>query len=103
MEKVQIIPPPKEVDPRVLPWKGASVLGKMDGVADLWVTKSDWVGQFFRCSVLLIIELPWITGYVRDAWSEGKMFLSLSRIYARDNLYDSECEVKGRQQCMRLL
>jgi hypothetical protein len=43
MEKVQIIPPPKEVDPRVLAWKGAAVLGKMDGVADLWVTPSDWV------------------------------------------------------------
>ncbi|PPQ63810.1 hypothetical protein CVT24_009805 [Panaeolus cyanescens] len=42
MEKVQIIPPPKEVDPRVLAWKGAAVLGKMDGVSDLWVTPSDW-------------------------------------------------------------
>ncbi len=43
MEKVQIIPPPKDVDPRVLAWKGAAVLGKMDGVADLWVTPADWV------------------------------------------------------------
>ena len=43
MEKVQIIPPPKDVDPRVLAWKGAAVLGKMDGVADLWVTGADWV------------------------------------------------------------
>jgi actin-related protein 8 len=42
MEKVQIIPPPKEVDPRVLAWKGAAVLGKMDGVADLWLTGADW-------------------------------------------------------------
>jgi actin-related protein 8 len=42
MEKVQIIPPPKEVDPRVLAWKGAAVLGKMDSVSDLWVTKADW-------------------------------------------------------------
>ncbi|KAI0718003.1 actin-like ATPase domain-containing protein [Cerioporus squamosus] len=42
MEKVQIIPPPKDVDPRVLAWKGAAVLGKMDGVADLWVTPADW-------------------------------------------------------------
>ncbi|GLB41816.1 hypothetical protein LshimejAT787_1004160 [Lyophyllum shimeji] len=42
MEKVQIIPPPKEVDPIVLAWKGAAVLGKMDGVSDLWVTKADW-------------------------------------------------------------
>jgi len=42
MEKVQIIPPPKEVDPRVLTWKGAAVLGKMEGISDLWVTLSDW-------------------------------------------------------------
>lgn len=42
MEKVQIIPPPKDVDPRVLAWKGAAVLGKMDGVADLWITAADW-------------------------------------------------------------
>jgi len=39
---VQIIPPPKDVDPRVLAWKGAAVLGKMEGVADLWVTVGDW-------------------------------------------------------------
>jgi actin-related protein 8 len=43
MDKVQIIPPPKEVDPRVLAWKGAAVLGKMDSVADIWVTPADWV------------------------------------------------------------
>lgn len=47
MEKVQIIPPPKDVDPRVLAWKGAAVLGKMDGVADLWVTAADWVSAWF--------------------------------------------------------
>jgi actin-related protein 8 len=46
MEKVQIIPAPKDVDPAILAWKGASVLGKMDGVADLWVTASDWVCFF---------------------------------------------------------
>ena len=49
MEKVQIIPPPKDIDPRMLAWKGAAVLGKMDGVADLWVTASDWVSTFFYC------------------------------------------------------
>lgn len=43
MDKVQIIPPPKDVDPRVLTWKGAAVLGKMDSVTDLWVTQADWV------------------------------------------------------------
>ena len=46
MEKVQIIPPPKDVDPRMLVWKGAAVLGKMDGVADLWLTSADWVSLF---------------------------------------------------------
>jgi actin-related protein 8 len=43
MDKVQIIPPPKGVDPRVLVWKGAAVLGKMDGVSDLWLTVTEWV------------------------------------------------------------
>lgn len=42
MEKVQIIPPPKDVDKRVLTWKGASVLGRMEGVTDMWVTGADW-------------------------------------------------------------
>jgi len=42
MEKVQIIPPPKDVDPQVLQWKGAAVLGKMEGVSDLWLTPKDW-------------------------------------------------------------
>ena len=43
MEKVQIIPLPADVDARVLVWKGAAVLGKMEGVSDLWVTPADWV------------------------------------------------------------
>jgi actin-related protein 8 len=43
MTDVQIIPPPKEVDPRVLVWKGAAVLGKVEGVSDLWLTADDWV------------------------------------------------------------
>lgn len=42
MEKVQIIPLPKDIDPRNLSWKGAAVLGKMDAVADFWVTDTDW-------------------------------------------------------------
>lgn len=48
MEKVQIMPPPKDVDPSVLAWKGAAVLGKMDSVADLWLTPADWVRVRFR-------------------------------------------------------
>lgn len=52
MDKVQILPPPKEVDPRVVVWKGAAVLGKMDGVSELWVTPADWVRHFDAMSPL---------------------------------------------------
>lgn len=57
MEKVQIIPPPKEVDPGVLAWKGAAVLGKMESASELWVTAADWVGRrpltsVFPCTFL---------------------------------------------------
>ena len=73
MEKVQIIPPPKDVDPRVLAWKGAAVLGKMDGVADLWVSKADWV-RSPSCSLLL----RW-TKFLHLA-SLSSRFLSLSQV-----------------------
>ena len=58
MEKVQIIPPPKDVDPRLLVWKGAAVLGKMEGVSDLWLTSADWVSfqsSFSALTVHLLI------------------------------------------------
>ena len=58
MEKVQIIPPPKDVDPRVLAWKGAAVLGKMDGVADLWVTAADWVSVQPPVACVICRSLP---------------------------------------------
>lgn len=74
MEKVTIIPPPKEVDPRVLAWKGAAVLAKMDGVSELWVTASDWVGQLFGVHVLFANTT---TGPLRNASSERTLFLSL--------------------------
>lgn len=78
MEKVQIIPPPKEVDPSVLAWKGAAVLGKMDGVSDLWVTKSDWV-----CAPTIEMRFDakfFLQGYSGNAWIEGKVFLSVKEI-----------------------
>ena len=45
---ITVLPAPKDVDPHVLVWKGASVLGKMDGVADLWLTAADWVCALFE-------------------------------------------------------
>jgi hypothetical protein len=65
MEKVQIIPPPKEVDPRVLAWKGAAVLAKMDGVSELWVTQTDWVRVLSSLVSLLLMFL------CRTCWVYG--------------------------------
>ncbi|EKM81702.1 hypothetical protein AGABI1DRAFT_54629 [Agaricus bisporus var. burnettii JB137-S8] len=42
MEKVQVIPPPKDVNPQILVWKGGAVLGKMESVSELWMTPADW-------------------------------------------------------------
>ncbi|KAF8825768.1 hypothetical protein HHX47_DHR6000233 [Lentinula edodes] len=57
MERVQIIPPPKDVDHRVLAWKGGAVLGKMDGAAELWVTQQDWGKTAIR-SCIHIVRQP---------------------------------------------
>ena len=75
MEKVTIIPAPKGTDPQDLCWKGAAVLGKMDGVADLWVTREDWVSvNNQRLHVRLTTSssgLAWIER------TEGALLLSL--------------------------
>lgn len=73
MEKVQIIPPPKEVEPTVLAWKGAAVLGKMDGVSELWVTAADWVCFFLmrRNRYSLVTERTGTT------WSKRTMLFPL--------------------------
>ncbi|KDN40931.1 hypothetical protein RSAG8_07799, partial [Rhizoctonia solani AG-8 WAC10335] len=42
MEKVQVVPSPKDTDPRVLSWKGAAVLAKLEAVNDMWTTPRDW-------------------------------------------------------------
>jgi actin-related protein 8 len=75
MEKVQVIPPPKDVDPQILTWKGATVLGKMESVSELWVTPADWVNPSFMLSrsqylILFVGNL----GYARP---QRTMLLSL--------------------------
>ena len=74
MEKVQIIPPAKDVDQRVLAWKGAAVLGKMDGVSDLWLSAADWVSL---CDLggLPDDNLKFLTGRIGYTWLERKVFL----------------------------
>ena len=75
MEKVQIIPPPKDVDKRVLTWKGASVLGRMEGVTDMWVTGADWVSN----GIIVHFAPPHTSPeYVRNAGSKRTMLLIVS-------------------------
>ncbi|CAE6509509.1 unnamed protein product [Rhizoctonia solani] len=42
MEKVQVVPSPKDIDPQILSWKGAAVLAKLEALNDMWITPRDW-------------------------------------------------------------
>lgn len=68
MPPVQIQPPPKDVDPRVLIWKGASVLGKMDGISELWVTKEDWV-RLGHTGVSVFVDVDEHLNLYRICWA----------------------------------
>ncbi len=76
MEKVQVIPPPKDVDPQILAWKGAAVLGKMESVSELWVTPADWVIFSFVVRNLLMM----FTGNFGPARLEGAVLLSVRHL-----------------------
>ncbi|KAF8268785.1 actin-related protein [Lactarius quietus] len=84
MDKVQIIPPPKGVDPRALVWKGAAVLGKMDGVSDLWLTASDWVSfwKLHDAFSTLALTRAFHSGPLGDTRASGTMFLLITRFYS---------------------
>ena len=45
IERVNVLHHQRDVDPRFVMWKGGSVLARMDGVSDMWVTSSDWVSE----------------------------------------------------------
>ena len=42
VEKVEVLPSPREMDPRLLAWKGASVLGKLETANELWIKPLEW-------------------------------------------------------------
>lgn len=42
-QRVLVVSPAKDVDARVLCWKGGSVLARMDSVVEFWVSKEEWV------------------------------------------------------------
>ncbi|KAK3817305.1 MAG: hypothetical protein J3Q66DRAFT_282815 [Benniella sp.] len=42
VEKVEVLPSPRDMDPRLLVWKGASVLGKLESARELWIKPLEW-------------------------------------------------------------
>lgn len=41
-KEVIVAPPPREIDPQVLVWKGASVFGKLRGTNDSWIGELEY-------------------------------------------------------------
>ncbi|KAH9451624.1 hypothetical protein Pst134EA_025571 [Puccinia striiformis f. sp. tritici] len=37
-----MIPPPRDLDPRILAWKGVSLICRIESASDLWIRSSDW-------------------------------------------------------------
>ncbi|KAI8603230.1 hypothetical protein EDD21DRAFT_302599 [Dissophora ornata] len=42
VEKVEVLPSPRDMDPRLLVWKGASVMGKLEMAKELWIKPLEW-------------------------------------------------------------
>ncbi|KAK0548688.1 actin-like protein arp8, partial [Tilletia horrida] len=40
--RASVVPPQRDIDPRVLPWKGMSVFARLDGITDLWLDAEEW-------------------------------------------------------------
>lgn len=39
---VEVLPAPREIDPSILTWKGASIYSRLKLVDELWITEKDW-------------------------------------------------------------
>ncbi|KAF3989951.1 hypothetical protein FT663_02070 [Candidozyma haemuli var. vulneris] len=39
---INVLPPPKDYDPRELTWKGAGVFGRLKVASEMWITAEDW-------------------------------------------------------------
>ncbi|KXJ27113.1 Actin-related protein 8 [Exaiptasia diaphana] len=42
IDQVEVIARPKEMDPRIVVWKGGAVLSILDSVQELWITEQEW-------------------------------------------------------------
>ncbi|KAF9191928.1 actin-like protein arp8 [Haplosporangium sp. Z 767] len=50
VEKVEVLPSPRDMDPRLLVWKGGSVVGKLEAAKELWIKSLEW--EVFGSKVL---------------------------------------------------
>jgi actin-related protein len=42
IQEVQIVPPPRNLNPCYVSWKGASVMCNIEGLSDMWFEKEEW-------------------------------------------------------------
>lgn len=42
LNPVEVLPAPREIDPSILTWKGASVFSRLKLIEELWITEGDW-------------------------------------------------------------
>ncbi|KAI8148388.1 hypothetical protein BJV82DRAFT_591965 [Fennellomyces sp. T-0311] len=49
IERVEVLPAPRELDPRLLMWKGGSVLSKLDIAKEMWIGQEEWDLVGARC------------------------------------------------------
>ncbi|KAG9046453.1 actin-like protein arp8 [Tulasnella sp. UAMH 9824] len=49
IERLQVLTTHPDVDPRVVTWKGVSIISKLESLSDLWITKSEWDILGMRC------------------------------------------------------
>ncbi|CEP08259.1 hypothetical protein [Parasitella parasitica] len=49
IDRVEVVPAPRELDPEVLVWKGASVMAKLDSAKDMWIADEEWEQAGARC------------------------------------------------------
>jgi actin-related protein 8 len=49
IERVEVLPAPRELDPQLLVWKGASVMSKLDTAKDMWIGAKEWEETGARC------------------------------------------------------
>lgn len=49
IDRVEVLPAPRELDSEVIVWKGATVIAKLDCAKDMWIGCKEWEEMGARC------------------------------------------------------